>query len=329
MTDIVTYKIEMSLTGRLTQLPDSQRIFGALIYMCAEQYSSEQATVLVSKIRDGEFYFALSNMLPRDYLPVPQAFLLDQLAALNDKMKRKQIYQAVKKRSFAKLEQINELLSNPVHAERLYPYAFIQSSQQIHASIDSVRYDMPGLDPNVYSVPEVTVLEMKAGAEPEIVTEFSFYISADKCAESSELLDALHYSKENKKRFFLGARASQGLNTFVVKNIQSGPWSMDEKTRAYLNLGMLLPENIDFNQSSLKLFTSERRPYDSSRGWEKGFSRKFISFIDAGSIVYLPNGRKEAGRSIPSPFQSRDIVFGNAFLLPIHSDRGLQHDGTS
>ena len=328
MSNILTYKINMSSTGRLTQLPDSQRLFGALIYLYAEHYSSEQATALVSKIRDGHMYFALSNMLPSDYLPVPQTYVLDQLAAYPNS---KQIYQAVKKRSFARREQIDELLSNPVQADRIYPYAFIQSSQQIHAAIDSVRNDMPGLDPNVYSVPEVTVMEiLQDGGKHQVVTVFSFYIATDECAESTELLNALQWATESKRRFFLGARASQGLNTYVVNGIQSEPWSIIEHSRDHLNLGMLLPDTIDFNQSSLNLFTSRRRPYDSSGGWKKGLADKFISYIDAGSIVYLPNGRKCAGRSIPSPFnRQRDIVFGNAVLLPIRPVRRSKHEGTS
>ncbi|CAM3838246.1 hypothetical protein [Marinicrinis lubricantis] len=334
MTDTVTYKVEMSLTGRLTQLPDSQKIFGALIYMYAEQYSSEQATLLVSKIRDGELYLSLSNMLPRAYFPMPQTYLLDQLAGQpsdqSNRGKDKKTYQAIKKRSFMKLGDIYKAIKNPNHANHLYPFASIQSSQQIHAAIDSIKYDLPGLDPNVYSVPEVNVIEVQAEQKREVVTKFSFYVCTDKCAESDKLLDALRRAEESKRRFFLGARASQGFNTFVVDRVHSETWDLTGQTSTYLNLGMLLPRALDFDKSSLKLYTSERRPYDSAGGWDKEHSGKFISFIDAGSIVFAREGWKKAGRSIPSPFnKQRDIVFGNACLMPIHLDRREQHEGTA
>lgn len=318
----------MSLTGRLTQLPDSQKIFGALIYMYAEQYSSEKATALVRKIKEGQLYLTLSNMLPLDYLPVPQTFLLDQLAAA--KKSSKQAYKAIKERTYAKKEQLEELICNPGNAGTVYPYVSLKSSQQIHAAIDSLRYNIPGLDPNLYSVPEVTLIETSKGDNKDhnkgIVTEFCFYLSVEESTECSELHEALECAKQEARRFVLGARASQGLNTFVIHSISELPVT-EEKTNTYLNLGMLLPKDIDLNQSYLKLFTSERRPYQSSTGWDKGeLNGKFISFIEAGSIVYLTNGREQAGRSIESPFNSpRDIVFGNAYVVPINCDRRQQH----
>lgn len=327
MGKIKTYEVKMSLTGRLTQLPDSQKIFGALIYMYAEQYCSDKATALVRKIKGEELYLTLSNMLPLDYLPVPQTLLLDQLAAAQESSK--QAYKAIKERAYAKKEQIDELICNPANAGSVYPYVSLKSSQQIHAAIDSIRYNIPGLDPNLYSVPEVTVVETDKGDNEDhnkgIITKFCFYLSVEESTECSELYEALECAKQQERRFVLGARASQGLNTFVIHNISELPVT-EEKTSTYLNLGMLLPRDIDLNQSYLKLFTSERRPYQSPEGWDKGkLNGNFISFIEAGSIVYLTNGREQAGCSIESPFNPRDIVFGNAYVVPINCDRRQQH----
>ena len=36
MADIEVYRVKMDLSGELTQIPDSQKLFGALIYMYAE-----------------------------------------------------------------------------------------------------------------------------------------------------------------------------------------------------------------------------------------------------------------------------------------------------
>lgn len=340
MTGIVTYKIRMSQTGRLSHLPDSQRIFGALIYLYDELYSSEEASALVSKIRDGEVYLALSNLLPRGYLPVPQPYLYDRLNRKsegqnqNDQRTLKQIYKAIKDRTYAPWEQIKQMLAKDSKVDLVYPYAKLRSAYHIHAAIDSLRYDMPGLDSNVYSVPELAVEEILARkTEPRIIQEFDLFLAADDHPECLKLIQALQQAKEQGRRFFLGPRASQGLNTFIIKEIDQEPQERTDqsKNNAYLNLGMLLPQKIDFKSSSLKLYTSERRPYHVPEGWDqKEFSRKFISFIDIGSIVYVKEGLQKAGQSIPSPYnQSRDIVFGNAYLMPLDMQLEVSEDDRS
>ena len=43
MKKVDVFEICMKLTGRLTQIPDSQKIFGSMIYHYAERNSDEQA----------------------------------------------------------------------------------------------------------------------------------------------------------------------------------------------------------------------------------------------------------------------------------------------
>ena len=80
MADIEVYRVKMDLSGELTQIPDSQKLFGALIYMYAEYTNDDTASGFVSKIKEKKIYFALSDLLPDNYLPIPQTFLLDELA---------------------------------------------------------------------------------------------------------------------------------------------------------------------------------------------------------------------------------------------------------
>ena len=42
------YKVILKLTGPITQVPDSQKLFGALMYMFAEKYGDERAADLAS-----------------------------------------------------------------------------------------------------------------------------------------------------------------------------------------------------------------------------------------------------------------------------------------
>ena len=85
---------------------------------------------------------------------------------------------------------------------------------------------------------------------------------------------------------------------------------------------MLVPEKIDFRKSTLRLFTSERRPFTMPGGWKKD-SKYFISFIDSGSIIAFYDIIEQAGKCVRSPFnQERDIIFGNAFLYPVILGKG-------
>lgn len=73
----------------------------------------------------------------------------------------------------------------------------------------------------------------------------------------------------------------------------------------------------------MKLFTSERRPFEMMGGWDKNLPKYYISFIGPGSIIFVCDGLESAGKCVRSPFRkSRDIVFGNAFLYPISLDQG-------
>ena len=64
MAERLNYRIDMKLMGRLIQLPDSQKVFGALVYMYAEYYSPNKASELVAKVKENQFHLSLSNLLP-------------------------------------------------------------------------------------------------------------------------------------------------------------------------------------------------------------------------------------------------------------------------
>lgn len=313
------YRTDLRLTGKITQIADSQKVFGALIHRFAEIYSSLEASSLVAQVKNGELRLALSNLLPSDYFPVPHAHLMDRMAEINGDSKR--LYKLLKERVYVKAEQLVKLMSDPSAVEGIYPYVFTSSTQQIHAAIDSKRFNLPGLDPNLYSVPEIIVNECfkeKGKETNKEMYDFSFYMAIDEGNEQEKLLKLLMQAKEQGRPFILGPRGSQGMNTFVVMQVkEEGTYVSVEEPGECLNLGMLIPNQIDYAKSSLKLFTSERRPYNPQEGWdEKLHTKQFISFIEAGSLVYAVTGA-DVGRTIESPFYTRDVVFGHSYLMPV------------
>ncbi|WP_321006523.1 hypothetical protein [Hungatella sp.] len=321
MADIEVYRVKLDLSGELTQIPDSQKLFGALIYMYAEYTNDDTASGFVSKIKEKKIYFALSDLLPDNYLPIPQTFLLDELAISRERLDKK-VYKAMKKRRYIEKEYLMNLVQKREEVEYAYPYIAIQDSQQIHASIDSLSYGLAGLDPNVYSVPQIRAVKIeKAGEESgSLVKNYEFYLAIEKCKEASDFLRILQLARQNKRPFFLGPRASQGMNIFYMGEVFFQSQFYQHNVKRYLNLGMLLPDKIDYGESSLHLFTSERRPYNKKEGWDNSYKRKFISFIQAGSVICVRETIREVGRSICNSEDEKTIIFGNSFLYPMEGD---------
>ena len=196
-----------------------------------------------------------------------------------------------------------------------------QDFQQLRASLDSARYDIPELDTRLYSVPTVVLSEVWENQEGrkriEFVKTYSFYLRVDDSGLCRDFLSMLNSATAEKQVVILGKRASQGLNLFKFTTITELK-EVNHTGGTFLNTGMLLPDRIDFKSSSLKLFTSERRPFEMPGGWNEGSPKYYISFIAQGSIIKLPEGLGHEGKSIESPFRkNRDIVFGNAYLYPV------------
>lgn len=322
------YKVELVLTGTMTQVPDSQKLFGALVYLFAETYGDARATRLTKAMIDKDIHLALSNVLPDGYLPTPQDYLVDRIAEnRGGEVSLKNQRAAIKERSYIHSENLKSVLNNPKSCLGSYPYVKQQDFQQLRASIDSVRYDMPELDTRLYSVPTVTLSEIsldKRGKKCERpVHRYCFYLQTDGSDDGlcSDLLGMLGQAAADGQVLILGKRASQGMNRFRIKTVTDQPVSSSEG-KLFLNTGMLLPDCIDFKRSSLKLFTSERRPFEMVGGWSEDAPKHYISFIAPGSVIDAPEGLAHAGKSVASYFRkNRDIVFGNAFLYPV-LDRG-------
>ncbi|CAM4197374.1 hypothetical protein U9M73_16925 [Paenibacillus phoenicis] len=321
MAEWVKYRVDLRLVGRMTQIPDSQKIFGALMHRYAEYTSGDKTAAFVAAVKESSYGFMLSNLMPKGYLPMPQTYVLSRLMS-TFKEPNKSFYKLLKKRLFAPIEQMKQIVSRPGSLPD--PYIEVEQTQQIHAAIDSKRYNIPALDPNLYSVPEVVVREVAASTDekkPEartrLIQDFSFYIGLEKRSEHDIMIEMLHHAKTSGRAFVLGARSSQGLNTFEIVDIHAETYESSVGKGFYLNLGMMLPRNIDFSKSSLKLFTSERRPFNPKLGWNESMKGHFISFIDSGSVVYVNDTIETAGGCVTSPFHQKEIVFGRAYLHPL------------
>lgn len=313
------YKIVLKSTGAITQLPDSQKVFGALITMFAEVNGSDKATELVKAVSDKKIHLALSNVNPLDYFPMPQDYVVDMLAKTGtDGESLKEKRAAIKERAYVRLEDLKRALEDPETGGTIYPYIKQSDEQQLRASMESVRYGIQGLETKLYTVPILKLQEKNSigGTETvQPVVQFCFYLQRDESKLGTAIFELIEELLRSGTPLILGKRASQGLNKYRMVAIEAIELPNEN---SYLNLGMLLPNRINFGGSVLKLFTSERRPFVMQGGWNQQCSKYFISFVAAGSVIALQSDVEQAGKCVPSPFnKNRDIVFGNAFLYPI------------
>lgn len=309
-----TYKIILKADGAVTQLPDSQKLFGALVTETAFQKGEECARKLAGAVLEGKTYLELSNVLPLGYVPVPHDYLLSRYEEKSPGRDLKAYRKRIKRYQYIREKDLQIVWETPEECRKLRSYVREDDEQQLRAFDMSTEYGIQALETKLYTVPVLGIFEMPGEKK---VTEFCFYMRGEEDGAGDVLLETVEGLKRDRRALILGKRASQGLNRYRVIRIERVKLPCGAKN-VYLNLGMLLPDRIDFERSYLRLFTSERRPFEMPGGWESEYRKSFISFIDKGSVIVLLEGTRRAGKCVPSPFfPERDVVFGNAFLYPV------------
>ena len=312
------FSVDLELLGEMSQLPDSQKIFGALMYLFSKnELKTDEVSEFVRKIKEQETYFALSNILPKDFLPVPKTFI-EYRAGDSAFSNNKTVYSALKKHDFAKENKIKLYAENPqenLMDETGDDYISLEIEQQVHINTEGVDEESGSQKNHIFSVQRTIC---KYNLKGHNMNEFQFYI---RCEDDCKIIDLL---KNNLNHIFtLGKRSSQGYNLFRLAGVQQADEiekRYADKNNTYLNLGMLLPYSIVFTdeKSYLELYSSERRTFSSDHWNDKTDRGHFISFIAPGSIV-VSNCIEKAGKCEPVPKKrsaNGEIVFGNAFLLP-------------
>lgn len=322
-----TYRITLKKKDYITQVPDSQRLFGALIYLFSDCIGREQCSELVQEIKNKQIGFWLSSLMPKGCYPIPLEYIIkgrkDNKETDNKERYNKEDYKALKRCPYGTKEAINQLLRGEIKKGEIKE--FIQKKieskeiyrcdriyqQRLHLADE---YAIECLKNIPYSIQKIQL-------KPE-TEEFYFFLAIEGEQEKIKTIEtALHQAVDNKELLVLGPRASQGLNLFQLNAMEGVDLNYEKKIeKVYLNMGMLLPDKIEYETSSLRLFTSERRPYHMDGKYKKDkVKENYISFIDSGSVVKTKEDRKAASKSISS-INEGDIIFGNSFLYPLKQE---------
>lgn len=313
------YKLTLKKKYDITQVPDSQKLFGALMHHFSDLVEKERCNQFVQEVKGGSIEFLLSNVMPKDCYPVPLEYIM------NKKNYNKDDYKALKGYKYAKKDVINQLLQEKDNIKELVKkkmeegkiYTYQEEYQQrLHIADD---YGTKYLKNIPFSIQKIQLIPY--------INEFYFFIAFKGDGEIvREFEMMLHKMTEDRELLVLGSRASQGLNLFQLETIEKGNFNykcQKNCKKVYLNMGMLLPNCINFKTSVLRLFTSERRPYKMNGLYEKEkLKGNYISFIDSGSIIETEEELNNISKC-ESSINEGEIIFGKSFLYPLKQENGV------
>lgn len=249
----------------------------------------------------------------------------------------KTIYETLKKMDFIEKKELSQLLSRiknypmpkkkstGLGADELKSYKYLTGHQTYlqKISIESDAKNIPGLPNKLFSLPIVELRNenTKVNKEVKVNRDFCFYVVIEEDTILAKYLAKLaKLIKSEEKYFFLGPKSSQGYNRYRLLGVSEEKYLEKPGQGIYLNMGMLLPKEdmINWKESDISVFTSNRRAYDISDSTDK-----VISFIDTGSVIAISESSKQAkqiGKCIKNKYNvlyPNAIIFGNSYLEPL------------
>ncbi|MDO4765782.1 MAG: hypothetical protein Q4A29_06960 [Eubacteriales bacterium] len=76
---MLTYEVKLKKMGEMTNLPDSQRLFGFLIYQSKQFFSEEDISDFVEKVKEKQQKCMISSLIPSGYYPIPKEYIFCKL----------------------------------------------------------------------------------------------------------------------------------------------------------------------------------------------------------------------------------------------------------
>ena len=307
------YLINLKVASDITSFPDSQKIFGWLIYQIKKYESEENITKLVNNIYEKKIKCMISNVLPKGFIPMHKEYVIDKFGD-----KSKEIYEKIKKIDFIKKEDMKKILNNEVELKNFKDYLRQKQSYIQKFRLENQFHNLAGLENKAYTVPIVKIINEST---EEIVTDFIIMIKTDSdmIIKWLENIKNAQENEGNDEEVYLGPKGSQGYNRFIRGKVEIKEEKNSEKANFYLNVGMLLPNSINYKKSYIDLHISDRKAFEITEE-----AKKVIGFINVGSVIYSEGENFNIGKSIQNKYNilyKNAIVFGNSYLEALDSEK--------
>lgn len=279
------YKVQLSSLGRIIQLPDSQKIYGAILH-----YLNDKGDLSgIEKILDSKLY--ISNVFPMEVLPNIYIWGEEYTSSIDDKMYEfsNNDYKNYKSKKYITLG------SKKIEVEETF--------RDMNNTEEIVKGSGGVFSQNIINY------KKEEDGKKEIINDFEFYFRCD----SQDLSNTISTIIKEMKVLKLGKRSTRGMNLYEIIEIER--LDIQDSSECYLNLGMLGMNNLEFidmEKSKLKIYTSKRKGYVE---WKKEL---IVQYIGEGSVICLKdNNIKNLKSNIQIDGEEGRRLYTGGFLLPL------------
>ena len=279
------YKVQLSSLGRIIQLPDSQKIYGAILH-----YLNDKSDLsVIEKILDSKLY--ISNVFPMEVLPNIYIWGEEYTSSIDDKMYEfsNKDYKDYKSKKYITLG------SKKIEVEETF--------RDMNNTEEIVKGSGGVFSQNIINY------KKEEDGKKEIINDFEFYFRCD----SQDLSNTISTIIKEMKVLKLGKRSTRGMNLYEVIEIER--LDIQDSSECYLNLGMLGMNNLEFidmEKSKLKIYTSKRKGYVE---WKKEL---IVQYIGEGSVICLKdNDINNLKSNIQIDGEEGRRLYTGGFLLPL------------
>lgn len=279
------YKVQLSSLGRIIQLPDSQKIYGAILH-----YLNDKGDLSgIEKILDSKLY--ISNVFPMEVLPNIYIWGEEYTSSIDDKMYEfsNNDYKDYKSKKYITLG------SKKIEVEETF--------RDMNNTEEIVKGSGGVFSQNIINY------KKEEDGKKEIINDFEFYFRCD----SQDLSNTISTIIKEMKVLKLGKRSTRGMNLYEIIEIER--LDIQDSSECYLNLGMLGMNNLEFidmEKSKLKIYTSKRKGYVE---WKKEL---IVQYIGEGSVICLKdNNINNLKSNIQIDGEEGRRLYTGGFLLPL------------
>ena len=279
------YKVQLSSLGRIIQLPDSQKIYGAILH-----YLNDKGDLSgIEKILDSKLY--ISNVFPMEVLPNIYIWGEEYTSSIDDKMYEfsNNDYKDYKSKKYITLG------SKKIEVEETF--------RDMNNTEEIVKGSGGVFSQNIINY------KKEEDGKKEIINDFEFYFRCD----SQDLSNTISTIIKEMKVLKLGKRSTRGMNLYEIIEIKK--LDIQDSSECYLNLGMLGMNNLEFidmEKSKLKIYTSKRKGYVE---WKKEL---IVQYIGEGSVICLKdNDINNLKSNIQIDGEEGRRLYTGGFLLPL------------
>lgn len=295
-------KVTLESLGTITRLPDSQTIFGALIW----NFVQKEQLQIVEDIFNLPVEIKVSNMMPKDFMPNMYSWHKEETFQLSYYLKRnsekvttfifdndayKNSKRTYKDRKWVACNECSD-----IELQEVTSFRTMNNVQQVQ--------DRSG---GVFSQNYTEFFRVENDSKKKN-SSFVFYLELQE-----EYADVIENMLKNQV-LRLGKRSSRGMNIFEVESVEQ-IIVMKQGTNQLFNIGMLGLNNIEHinvEKSKLKHYISERCGYND---WT---SRHVIKYIDMGSLITLMDGICSQEIINYHRLEEKRYLYTGGFLFPVN-----------